>query len=79
MTQETIAAILNLIQAMLPTLEAGAVALYSDIKQLTNDAKNAGAATPEQVAQAEQLDAASDAALDAAHAAYDALKAKQGA
>jgi hypothetical protein len=77
MNSTTVTAILSLAEALLPILETGAVTIYNDIKQLLADAQNSGAATPDQITQAQQLDAASDAALDAAHAAYDALKASQ--
>lgn len=74
MNSTTVAAILSLAQTLLPIIESGAVSVYNDIKQLLADAQNSGTATPDQIAQAQQLDTASDAALDAAHAAYDALK-----
>lgn len=74
MNTTTIAAILSLAENLLPILESGAVKLYADIKQLLEDTQNSGAATAEQLAQAQQLDQASDDALDAAHDAYDKLK-----
>jgi hypothetical protein len=73
MNSTTITAIINLVTALLPTLEAGAVTLYADVKQLLADANASGAATPDQVSQVQSLDAASDAALEKAHAAYAAL------
>ena len=79
MDSTTITAILNLITAMLPMLEQGAVTLYGDVKQLLADAENSGAATPDQYTAIAAANAASDAALEKAHAAYDALKAKQAA
>ncbi len=79
MNATSIAAILSLAQALLPQLASGVITIYNDIKVLLADAQNSGAATPDQITQAQQLDAASDAALDQAHAAYDALKASQAA
>lgn len=79
MNQTTITAIINLVVALLPTLEAGAVTLIADVQNLLATANASTDATPEQLATVQQLIAASDAAQDKAFAAYEAMKAAAAA
>jgi hypothetical protein len=75
MDSATVTAVINLVTALLPTIEAGAVALIADVQQLLATANASTDATPEQLATVQQLIAASDAAQDKAFAAYEAMKA----
>lgn len=74
MNSTTITAILNIIQALLPTIESTGQALLTDASQLLNDVTSSGNATPEQLVAAQQLSVQADAKQDAI---YAALKAQQ--
>jgi len=74
MNPTTINAILNLLAAMLPTIEQYGAALVEDAQRILADIQ-AGTATPEQLAQAAQLSAQADAKQDAIYAALQAQDA----
>jgi hypothetical protein len=77
-SQSEITAIINLATALLPLIEQGAVTIYDDVKLLLDSAQSSSDATPEQLASVQALMSQSDAAQDAAFAAYEAAK-PQGA
>lgn len=79
MNSATVQAIINLVTALLPLIESGAVAPYDDAKTLLDDVHATTDATPEQLATAESLAEAADAAQEKAYAAYQAMAAAKGA
>lgn len=76
MSKSEITALINLVVALLPLIEKGAIALLADIRLLLSAASSSTDATPEQLAQVQELLALSDAAQDTAYAAYRAMVAE---
>ncbi len=74
MSAAEITAILNLVAAIMPTLEQGAIALYADVQTLLSRVNSSTDATADDIATAQALLAQSDAAQDKAFAAYEAAK-----
>lgn len=79
MSSATVQAIINLVTALLPFIESGAIQLYNDAKALLATVNSTTDATPEQLAAAEALAEAADTAQDAAYARYKAMQAASGA
>lgn len=73
MSSSEITAILNLVAAIMPMIEQGAITLVADVQRLLSRVHASADATPAQIDQAKQLYAASDAAQDKAYAAYQAM------
>lgn len=79
MNSATVQAALNLVIAVTPLIEQGAIALITDVNTMLADARSSTDATPDQLAQAEALAEQSDAAQAKAFAAYEAMVAAKGA
>lgn len=79
MNSTTITAILNLVNALLPTIEAAGAALIQDAQQLIADVRASSNATPEQLQTAQQLGAQADAKQDAVYAALKQQQAQDAA
>lgn len=78
MNSTTITALLNVVEALIPTITAGASTLFADVKTILADVQGSPNVTDDQLTQAQALNAASDAAQDAAYKAYQAQDAGNG-
>lgn len=72
MNAATITTIINLVQALLPTIEQYGAAILADVQQLIAAARDPHAATPDQLKALADLSAQCDAKQDAIYAALQA-------
>lgn len=75
MNSASITAILNILVALLPTIEAEGASLLADARQIISDVNGSSNATPEQLQAAAALSAQADARQDAIYAALQAQDA----